>query len=169
MFGCLSMPLPLAHKARLALRWKDFLGGAVKQRSREDLLNGIQKGTLNSKLSAYRQLLVQHHDDAKVLAAMTKKLATDPSVDLFKVVRRIDKNGGPRLDWPEILRQRLIKCKSVNGHLWALWVEEDYGPDDIGVFSNVILNDPDKRVREKTMGYILQRHHGSTNPALFEL
>ena len=135
----------------------------------DDLIAGIKKGKLDSKLEAYRLLLVRHFQDPKAIAAMQKKLATEPNGAIFKKVEALDKLAGSRLDWGAICRERLLKCKSADGRYDAISKDVDYGTGERDVFENVVLNDPDDGPRFRALDVMFQKNDDTSDSYYFDL
>ncbi len=134
-----------------------------------ELIASIAKGTQDSKLDAYRLLLIQHSEDADALAAMNKKLIKEPNASLFKNVMELDQSIGPRLHWPTILDKRLQQCKSKDARYDALKENYDYGENETEILSRVALEDEEEDHRAWALTILLRKNEGSTSPELFEL
>ena len=139
------------------------------QPTTDDLIAGIAKGTLQSKLGAYRLLLIRDGHNSKAVTAMENKLATEPTPGIFKIVKNLDQDSGPYLDWPTILRRRLSECKSVDGRYDTIGSEFDYGPDAVEVLSKTALKDEDDETRAWAMLTLARQSEETLDPLIHDV
>ncbi len=128
--------------------------------SASELLPGIAKGTLKSKVKVYRELLVQHYLDPDAIQAMQARLAIEPS-GAFNKVKAMDQSSGPRLDWPSIYAQRIFTCKNEDERRSAINDRDDYGPDTDELLTKLALEDETPKMRPWAFTNLCRRNKGS--------
>ena len=100
---------------------------------------------------------------------MENKLATEPTPGIFKIVKNLDQDSGPYLDWPTILRRRLSECKSVDGRYDTIGSEFDYGPDAVEVLLKTALKDEDDKTRAWAMLTLARQCEETLDPLIHDV